>query len=322
MEKKKNILLKKIKLNKKHPIRLISTEKPNFKKIKLVKSIANPRHRAISSLANQNINNIAHLFKKSNYSNVDILWTLNLRNSDSSYGLNNGKFLKNRELISHIKEPSFYQEDLEKFINKKIKKSKSTYSYEVSLPTLNKYSYLYKNKLTETHGTILNNTNLLNFELTLRTSNNNKTRSININKKNKNDEQKETKKIKWDNSICKDKKKDLYTVDYNKKETSDKLQNSWLNEKLVNRPYKIIYKKIRYNDNKDLITKVYVRDKEKAYNKLGDTFSYKPYNDKYSEKNYNNIENLLNGNSKSQQNIWFQLSLREDLNKKLPRKYK
>ena len=267
------------------------------------------------------MNNIAHLFKNNHYSNVDILWTLNLRNTDLSYDLNNEKYLKNKELMNHVKEPSFYQEDLEKYVNRKIKKSKSAYTYEVNLPALNKYSYLFKNKLTETHGTILNNTNLLNFELTLRTSNNN-TRYENINKNNKNDEKKGIRKIKWNDNIYKDKKKDLYTVDYNKSTTSDKLQNSWLEEKYVNRPYKIIYKKIRYNDNKDLMTKVYVRDKEKAYNKLGDTFSYKPYNDKYSEKNYNNIENLLNGNNKSQQNVWFQLSLREDLNKKLPHKYK
>ena len=321
MEKKRKILLKKIKINKKHPIRVISTEKPKFKKIKLVKSIRNQKHRPTSALANQNINNISHLFKNNHYSNVDILWTLNLRNTDLTYDLNNEKYLKNRELMNHMKEPSFYQEDLEKYVNRKIKKSKSTYTYEVNLPTLNKYSYLFKNKLTETHGTILNNTNLLNFELTLRTSNDN-TKNENINKNNKNDEKKEIRKIKWNNNIYKDKKKDLYTVDYNKSSTSDKLQNSWLEEKYVNRPYKIIYKKIRYNDNKDLMTKVYIRDKEKAYNKLGDTFSYKPYNDKYTEKNINNIENLLNGNNKSQQNVWFQLSLREDLNKKLPHKFK
>ena len=321
MEKRHNILLKKIKINKKHPIRVISTEKPNFKKIKLVKTINKKKHRPTSALANQNMNNIAHLFKNNHYSNVDILWTLNLRNTDLSYDLNNEKYLKNKELMNHVKEPSCYQEDLEKYVNRKIKKSKSAYTYEVNLPALNKYSYLFKNKLTETHGTILNNTNLLNFELTLRTSNDN-TKNENINKNNKNDEKKEIRKIKWNNNIYKDKKKDLYTVDYNKSSSSSKLQNSWLEEKYVNRPYKIIYKKIRYNGNKDLMTKVYIRDKEKAYNKLGDTFSYKPYNDKYTEKNYNNIESLLNGSNKSQQNVWFQLSLREDLNKKFPHKFK
>ena len=94
-----------------------------------------------------------------------------------------------------------------------------------------------------------------------------------------------------------------------------------MEEKLVMRPYKVIFKKVKY-DNSNLITKYYIKDKEKAYNKLGENYSYKPYNDKYSEKNYNNIENLLNGNNKSQQNIWFQLSLRKDLKKNLSGKYK
>ena len=96
--------------------------------------------------------------------------------------------------------------------------------------------------------------------------------------------------------------------------TSDKLQSSWLEEKLVMRPYKVVFQKVRYDDNSNIIKKNYIKDKDKAYNKLGDIYSYKPYNDKYNEKNYNNIENLLNGNNKSQQNVWFQLSLRQDIN--------
>ncbi len=319
MKNQSNFLLKKIKLNNNNSIRVSSTEKPKFKQIKLVKSRIKPGYRVTSALTNQNINNIVHLFKNKNYSKVDISWTLNLRNSDLSLDYNNKKYMRNRELMNNVKEPSFYQEDLEKYVKKKIKKSKST--YEVNLPTLNKYSYLYKNKLTETHGTILNNSSLLNFELTLRTSNNNK-KIENLNRNyNKNDDKKEIKKIKWNNYIYRDKKKDIYTVNYNRKTASEKLQNSWLEEKLVMRPYKVIFKKVKY-DNSNLITKYYIKDKEKAYNKLGENYSYKPYNDKYSEKNYNNIENLLNGNNKSQQNIWFQLSLRKDLKKNLSGKYK
>ena len=97
----------------------------------------------------------------------------------------------------------------------------------------------------------------------------------------------------------------------NSDKISEKLKNSWLEEKLVNRPYKVILKKMKYDDNSHIIKKIYVKDKEKAFNTLGENYSYKPYNDKYSEKNYNNIENLLNNNNKSQQNVWFQLSLRK-----------
>ena len=320
MEKKHNILLKKIKLKKKHPIRVLSTEKPKFKKIKLVKTINKKKHRPTSALANQNMNNIAHLFKNNHYSNVDILWTLNLRNTDLSYDLNNEKYLKNKELMNHVKEPSFYQEDLEKYVNRKIKKSKSAYTYEVNLPALNKYSYLFKRKVTETHGTILNNKDLLNFELSLRKTKMNDTKNKDNN--NKNDDKKEVKKSNWDSNIYKDKGKDLYTVNYNMNITNEKLKNNWIEEKLVNRPYKVVLKKIRYDDNNDLIKKNYIKDKEKAYINLGENYSFKPYNDKYCEKNYNNIENLLNENCKSQQNVWFQLSLRNDVKKNLSRKYK
>ena len=211
MEQKSNILLKKIKLKKKHPKRVTSTENKKSKQIRLVKqAIKQPFHRPTSVLAYKNINNIIHLYKNNNNSKVDIMWTLNLRNSEFSFDLNNEKYKKNRELMNHAKEPSFYQEDLEKYIKKRMKKSKST--NEVNLPSLNSYSYLFKNKLTETHGTILNNKDLLNFELTLRTSNyngNKKNDKENINNKNNNNnnEKNEIKKIKWNNLIHRDKKK-------------------------------------------------------------------------------------------------------------------
>ena len=145
MEQKSNILLKKIKLNKKNPKRIVSIENKKLKQIRLVKQpIKSPFNRTSSAFAYKNINNIVHLYKNNKNSKVDILWTLNLRNSDS-FDLNNEKYKKNRELMNHSKEPSFYQEDLEKYIKRKIKKSKST--NEINLPSLNNYSYLFKNKL-------------------------------------------------------------------------------------------------------------------------------------------------------------------------------
>ena len=316
----KSKLLKKIKLNKNHPIRVISTGNRKTKNIKLIKHINSKKlnHRPTSALANQNMNNFAHLFKNNQNNNVDILWTLNLRNSDYNIDSSNKKYKQNRELMHYIKEPSFYQEDLEKYVKKKMKKSKS--AYEVDLPSLNKYSYLFKRKVTETHGTILNNKDLLNFELSLRKTKMNDTKNKDNN--NKNDDKKEVKKSNWDSNIYKNKEKDLYTVNYNINITNEKLKNNWIKEKLVNRPYKVVLKKIRYDDNNDLIKKNYIKDKEKAYINLGENYSFKPYNDKYCEKNYNNIENLLNGNCKSQQNVWFQLSLRNDVKKNLSRKYK
>ena len=324
MEKKGKKLLKIIKLNKKkkHPIRVVSTDNKKQSHIKLIKSYnsKNSNLRPTSALSNQNMNNIAHLFKSKN-SNIDILWTLNLRKSEYTTDTYNNSYKKNRELMSHIREPSFYQEDLDKYVKKKMKKSKS--AFEVNLPTLSKYSYLFKNKLSETHGTILNNKDLLNFEITLRKGDFMKNKKKENNSKSMNSkEKKENEKNNWNNSIYKDKKKELYTVNYNRNTANEKMKNNWIDEKLVMRPYKVVFKKIKYDDNSTLITKKYIKDKEKAFDKLGETYSYKPYNDKYHEKNYHKIENLLNGNNKSQQNVWFQLSLRQNSNKILLHKNK
>ena len=297
MKKKSNIRL--IKLTKNNSMRVVSTENPKLKNIKIIKNNKKKTHRPTSILANQNMNNFSHLFKNYQNANIDILWTLNLRQSDNSTNLKKEKLKNNIELL---KEPSFYQEDLEKYVKKKIKKSKST--FEVGLPTLNQYNHLYKKKLSNNHDIILNNKDLLYYELTLRTTNF---------KEKKNNNSKEVKKEnKWNNNIYKENSNDLITISYNNDKISEKLKNSWLEEKLVNRPYKVILKKMKYDDNSHIIKKIYVKDKEKAFNKLGDNYSYKPYNDKYGEKNYNNIENLLNSNNKSQQNVWFQLSLRNN----------
>ena len=322
MENKEKKTIKKIKLNKKTKSQIFSTDNTKLNNIKLVKSYNTKKHRPTSALVNQNMNNFAHLFKNNN-SNIDILWTLNLRNSEYNKDNNNDSYKKNRLLMNHIREPSFYQEDLDKFVRKKMKKSKS--AFEVNLPTLNKYSYLFKNRISETHGTILNNKNLINFELTLRGTDfmkNKKNEKENNNRYKDPKEIKKNKKNDWNNSIYKDKKKEMYTVNYNNNTASEKMKNYWIKEKLVMRPYKVILQKIKYDDNSILIRRKYIKDKEKAFDKLGEAYSFKPYNDKYYEKNYNNIENLLNGNNKSQPNIWFQLSLRDNTKKFLNHKYK
>ena len=157
MENKSNILLKKIKLNQKQPIREISNKKQKINHIKLINLTKRkkPEKRLTSVLANQNMNNFANLYKHNQNSKLDILWTLNLRQSDTSLGSSYEKYIKNKELINQIKEPSFYQEDLDKYMKKKMTKSKS--SNEIYLPTLNQYSHLFRSKLTETHGTTINN---------------------------------------------------------------------------------------------------------------------------------------------------------------------
>lgn len=310
---KKNSITSKKKsiLNKKIPIRVLSKENIKEKKVKIINpiNIKKASHRPTSALANQNMNNFSHLFKNNQNTNIDIIWTLNLRQSNDELDKNNIKFNKKMEKMNQTKEPSFYQEDLDKFIKKKMKKSKS--QYDIDLPSLNYYStYISKKKISDTHGTNLNNINLLNFYLTLR--------KMNF-KHNKNDDNKSNKIPKWNNSVYKENSKDLITVNYNNNISSEK-QRNWLNEKLVNRPYKVIFKKFKYDEKSNIIKRIYVKDKEKAYDKLGEIYSLSSYNDKYNEKNYNKIENLLNSNNKSQQNIWFQLSLRNNAKKNLSQK--
>ncbi len=53
------------------------------------------------------MNNFAHLFKNRQNNNVDILWKLNLCQYDYNIDPSNKKYKQNRELIHHIKEPSF-----------------------------------------------------------------------------------------------------------------------------------------------------------------------------------------------------------------------
>ena len=303
MQKNSLIFKKKSKLSKKLPLRVLSQENIKEKKVKIINpiNIKKTSHRPTSALANQNMNNFSHLLKNTQNTNIDIIWTLNLRKSNDEIDKNNIKFNKKMEKLNQIKEPSFYQEDLDKFIKKKMKKSKS--EYDIDLPSLNYYtSYISNKKISDTHGTNLNNKHLLNFYLTLR--------KMNF-KHNKNDENKSNKIPKWNNSVYKENSKDLLTVNYNMDINSEKKRN-WLNEKLVNRPYKVIFRKFKYDEKSNNIKRIYVKDKEKAYDKLGEIFSLNSYNDKYNEKNYNKIENLLNSNNKSQQNIWFQLSLRNN----------
>jgi hypothetical protein len=192
---------------------------------------------------------------------------------------------------------------LDKYIKKKIRKSKS--SNNIDLPSLCQNSHLYKKKLSDSHGTLLNNKDLLYYELNLRQNN------LKSKKNNEN-----IKKNKWNNMIFKEKKNNLDIMNYSNNNSTEKLKNNWLNEKLVNRPYKKIFRKIRYNNKSNIIIREYIKDRNKAYNKLGDNYSLKPYNDKYSEKNYKNIQDMLNASNQTQQTIWFQISLRSSNNNK------
>ena len=78
------------------------------------------------------------------------------------------------------------------------------------------------------------------------------------------------------------------------------------------------FSKTEYNGHK-LWVKMAKRDEKKAYDVMGDHLSLKPYNDKYSEKNVFQINELLKSFEKSQSRTWYHIKLRNYYNDKKDR---
>lgn len=262
------------------------------------------KEKLLSTIEKQKFNDLSHLFRNSQNSDIDIKWTLSLRNADLKPNPkeNDKKTFK----FNKIKPPSFFERDMKNFIKKKNER-KDSYD-DIFLPNLIKYKNLFKKKLSNTHGTTLNCRSLLNFELNLR-------KHDNENKRNKKKVNMSAiilnKQPKWDNTILTIKKDDLnvinYSVDYNKSSNI-----SCLEEKFVNRPYKVVFKKIKINDNGYIYKKKYIKDKNKAYNFLGG-IHVGPYidNNNYKEKEYNDIVASMKPKERNQQNISFNFNLRK-----------
>lgn len=262
----KNIIFKKDKLK---PL----TE--NNGKIKIAKI-----HRPLTSFSstNININDYKYLFDCNNKETLyNAKWVLNLRVFDQP------KVKK----LNNIGEPTFYREDLEKFINKKkrsIQKSKSIYDFE-TLPYFYKYKHFFKVN-NDNHGTYINKP-LLNYNTSLRKNN------IKI-------------LHKWNSNTNIKSNKYFYSC--------INLPKTKINDKYVMRPYKVAFTKEEYNGDK-ILKKEYLRDNNNAYNIFGDHVSLPAYNDKYSDKNYAEISDLLNSQDKTQSKTWYQIKLRNIINK-------
>ena len=233
--------------------------------------------RPSTTIFSTNINTYRYLFDNNNKETINNSnWVINLRLFDNS----------KKKKIKGLGEPSFYLEDLNKFIKKKkskLKKSKSVYDFE-KFPDFSKYRHLLKRN-DNNHGTILNRF-LLYYKLNLRKSND---------------------KImkKWNSNININENNYSYSlVDLPKSKLNEKI-----NDKYILRPYKIEYKKDEYNGDK-ILKKKYIKDKVKAYNILGQNSSLPPYNDKYIDKNCNEINELLGSRDRSQAKTWYQIRLR------------
>ena len=236
-----------------------------------------------TTFLSKNINNYRYLFDNNNKETIyNAKWVLNLRTIDD---------LKKPKKLKFLGEPRFYQEDLEKYISKKKKKiqrSKSAFDFE-TLPDLNKYKHFFKIN-NNNHGTYINRP-LLNYNLSLRQNN---IKILN----------------KWNSNTNVNNNKYFFScVNLPKEGLKGKI-----NDKYIMRPYKIEYIKEDYNGDK-ILKKNYIRDKKNAFNIFGEHYSLTPYNDKYTEKNYGEIHELLNNFDKTQSKTWFQIKLRNENDK-------
>ena len=96
-----------------------------------------------------------------------------------------------------------------------------------------------------------------------------------------------------------------YSVDIDKYSRVEKIK-----EQFMYRPYRVLFNKIKFNDKSYIYKKLYIKDKDKAYNTLCDVYSFGPYNDYYSERNYNNIITSMKPKERTQQNLYYNLNLR------------
>ena len=301
MNKKSHILLKKIKL-----IKLNEIKKPKLNELQLIKRRIlhnkEDKKNSISILEKQKLNDLIHLFRNSHNSDIDVKWTLSLRNGEN--GRSSKEYEKKMLKYNKLKPPSFFRRDVENYIKKKNERENSC--DEIILPNLIKYTGLFKKRLSDTHGTILNNRSLLNFELNLRKINNSNKNNL---KRHNYSTIRFDKSPKWDNSILHIKKDDLKLMNYSV--DSDKYRRiGRIKEKFIMRPYKVLFNKIRLDNKSFIYKKTYIKDEDKAYNQLGDSYSFGPYNDNYNEKNYNKIITSMKPKERTQQNLNYKLNLK------------
>ena len=309
MNNKTKIVLKKIKLKKEKET---PKEISDNKDVKLIKKKIIPKLKvgnlSMSVLEKQKMNDLSHLFRNSQNSDIDIKWTLSLRNSENEYDMNPKEYERKLLRFKRIHPPSFFQKDIANYIKKR--KERMNSCDEINLPKLQKYTDLFRRRLCDTHGTILNNRTLLNFELNLRNIHNMNKNNFNQNIGNINNSARLKENPKWDNSILRIKKDDLKIINYSM-DNNIKKEDLWLKDKYMNRPYKILFKKIKFDLNRFIYKKIYIKDKDKAYNRLGDSYSLEPFNDTYDERDYTNLIYSLNPGDRTQQNLSFHFNLRK-----------
>ena len=262
------------KVSLKKPIITISTPQ---KEKQIENYNSNKREKPkVNALMTTNINMFQHLITGSDYGIFENLnWALGLRNGGKINRRNNELSQKKINITSTFTEPSFYNEDLEKY-----KKSKKK-SYDPKIvqlnPNYNKIKHLLLGKKT---GNI--NYSQFNFSTCLRDYNNNKNKNEKENDKEikiKSEREKNWKylplpKIKADN----------YIIKYPSPVTDGGIQNVKKLEKIMPKNYEIKYGEAAVGNDK-IKTKILVNDKNYTVSGFGDCLGDSKYDNKFGDNN-------------------------------------
>ena len=237
------------------------------------------RIRPESSKFSANVNNYRFLFDINNKESVEnTKWVINLRVFED--------FKKRKKKL--LGEPTFYQNDLDKYMKRRRKnrliKSKSSFEFN-TLSNFTQYKHFFK-RYQDSHGTFLTGP-LLKYHMNFRNDPN------------------FIPPHKWISNTNIDNNKYYYSCSNFYKDNI----HGKMTDKNIMRPYKIEFSKSEYNGSKLWIKKE-KRDERKAYNVMGDHLALKPYNDKYAEKNIFKLKELFNSIETSQSRTWYNIKLR------------
>ncbi len=254
----------------------LNTKKPYITIIKKNKIEENSKNNSAEYVKIQNANEIWHLLNGKEHGTK----------SEVNWSINLRDYEINKKKITFqkINPPSFYEIDEKKYKKKNLTKSNSAKEVFV----FNKFKHLLS---TSTSGETLDNNTFI-FQRTLRKFKLKKEHIFNH-------------KNKWNNITS-----NSFLNSSNYLPVNDKL-----NEKYILRPYKIIRKNTSFGDL-EIKQRKYVKDDKFALNWFGEHLSKLPYKDIYKCKNFYEFENILTGKNQSRIQLFFELGLRNQFEKK------
>ena len=249
---------------------------------------------------NNNNNNSDYKYKTSNnfYNNK----TNNFNDSNNNIENNeSNRTLRISKTVKNLGPPSFYQNDLEKYKIRNLKKINNNNIYKENL-NFRTIRHLTKNK--SNIGTISNDMFL--YMSSIRENKSAKNIFINPNK--------------WKDLSYVNKYPDFPISSSPKNKNLLEIYNKI--KKYISKPYNINFKKIKFNGN-NLIQKTMSKNNDLIFSEIGDHLSKIPYNNIFQEINTFKIKELLKKHNNTQ--CLFELNLRQYspiIRKKIRRKGK